>query len=497
VGLNKTNDKMNRIIKKLLLTPVFLICCLLCTAQQKEVYKVKVNVLYELAKPGDTLVLRFSPHILMGSQQIKIVDRNGACTFDLAQPYSFGMISIEKYKPHPSWKNDSRMVLYNLYWEKDDDITIRIQDSKKINDYASKTTFSGKGAEKYRLQYELRAAMKNLNRAYPVVQTYNDPMTDTIFYNRPVMDSLYALLEQHTEKLSPFMYQVLKADIHFSSYLPFSEQLQNVHLNSYQTRDQLTKQRLVRQVYNACKFEGFTIPDSAMAHAYNFQKMVRSIFYSNACLKFGKPTVKELIEETNAHLNGISKQSALLASIIYLGLDTHKNSDILLDSDIKYAPFNLLLHQYLSKRSKKVYNYRFLDTTGRDIDLAQYKGKFLLIDFWFSGCGGCAVYYQQTLKLIEEEFKGNKRLAIISISSDKQFEKWKKSIPMDLYTNSYAINLNAGPIGNNHKFYQDFGIFKNPLIILVDPDGNIIEFDTENIRTTKELLSATLKKYIQ
>ncbi|MOA40901.1 hypothetical protein D3C78_1628180 [compost metagenome] len=68
---------------------------------------------------------------------------------------------------------------------------------------------------------------------------------------------------------------------------------------------------------------------------------------------------------------------------------------------------------------------------------------------------------------------------------------------MDLYTNSYAINLNAGPIGNNHKFYQDFGIFKNPLIILVDPDGNIIEFDTENIRTTKELLSATLKKYIQ
>ena len=61
------------------------------------------------------------------------------------------------------------------------------------------------------------------------------------------------------------------------------------------------------------------------------------------------------------------------------------------------------------------------DLDGKVHHLADFKGKYMLLDFWSSGCGPCIMALPE-MKEIQEQYKD--RLTIISLSSDTQ-NRWK------------------------------------------------------------------------
>ncbi|MGJ1435672.1 TlpA family protein disulfide reductase [Sphingobacterium siyangense] len=458
---------------------------------EHQKYKVNIKVNYPLNKPGDSLTMFFYPHESVRLQQIAVVDKNGFCSFDLEQEYPFGFFTIDKFKVHKH--NDNRGLVYQVYWEKGDNIFIHIKDNPTINDYETGTVFSGQGAEKYTLQYKLR---KELNSIYEEVQTKNLISTDSLKYIEQLEARLTKVLNASKNRIAPFIYDVIKTDILMTRYESKIENLTYFKLE-YAKGSKIRRMQLTDSIHKMfTTIKQFPVSAEGMAASKVFQKSIGGLYFATALLNNNPPDLTASLDNLDAYFPGIQKESILISFLQKAGFTKDQKELYRIKKTESTFPYNRLFDRFLQLNDRNVLGYTFLDTLGNKVDLRKYAGKYLLIDFWYIGCGGCGVYYLNTLSKIEEEFKNDDRFAVVSISSDPNFNKWKKSIPLNRYTNEQVINLNTGPAGFRHKFAEEIGINIYPFVLLVDPKGNIIEYNTNSIRTTTELLRKTLNKYL-
>ncbi|MCK7560011.1 TlpA family protein disulfide reductase [Chitinophaga sedimenti] len=107
------------------------------------------------------------------------------------------------------------------------------------------------------------------------------------------------------------------------------------------------------------------------------------------------------------------------------------------------------------------------DLAGKKHQLADFKGKYLLIDFWSIGCGPCIAAMPE-LKKLHESAPAN--LAVISLSLDQSEETWKAAtahVKMD-WTNLSDGKGMAGLAAN-------YGVTGIPHYIIISPEGVLLE----------------------
>jgi len=108
------------------------------------------------------------------------------------------------------------------------------------------------------------------------------------------------------------------------------------------------------------------------------------------------------------------------------------------------------------------------DASGKNVSLASYKGKYLLVDFWASWCGPCRAENPNVVR-VHDEFKG-KNFAILGISLDKEKGAWEKAIQEDKLTWTHVSDLKFW----NSKAVEVFKFDGIPFNVLIDPQGNVI-----------------------
>lgn len=112
---------------------------------------------------------------------------------------------------------------------------------------------------------------------------------------------------------------------------------------------------------------------------------------------------------------------------------------------------------------------------GQPIQLSQFKGKYLLLDFWGSWCAPCRASNPH-LKELYAKYK-DKGFEILGIACEKlpnltdAVNSWKKAVTADGITWPQVIN-NEEPMKTN--LIQLYGIDGYPTKILIDNNGNII-----------------------
>ena len=106
---------------------------------------------------------------------------------------------------------------------------------------------------------------------------------------------------------------------------------------------------------------------------------------------------------------------------------------------------------------------------GKDMNLSDFRGEYVLVDFWASWCGPCRKENPNVVKLYQKYRKKN--FTVFSVSLDQDGTKWKQAIQKD---NLIWPNHVSDLMGWNSSVVPLFNIQGIPYTILVNPEGKII-----------------------
>ena len=117
---------------------------------------------------------------------------------------------------------------------------------------------------------------------------------------------------------------------------------------------------------------------------------------------------------------------------------------------------------------KPALNFTQQNVEGKPVQLSDYKGRYVLLEFWASWCGPCRA---ENPNLVQQyKLYKDKGFDVLGVSLDKDKSLWQKAIEKDGLPWTHVSDLN----GWNNEVAQLYGIRAVPASFLIDPQGVII-----------------------
>jgi peroxiredoxin len=117
--------------------------------------------------------------------------------------------------------------------------------------------------------------------------------------------------------------------------------------------------------------------------------------------------------------------------------------------------------------------FTLIDAHGERIDLSDFRGKVVLLDFWATWCGGCKLEIPWYMEF-DKKLRGQ-GLAVIGVSMDE--EGWKVVRPflarkIDTETGGNTAMKYPVVIGND-ALAKEYNLTSMPMTLLIDREGRI------------------------
>jgi peroxiredoxin len=180
------------------------------------------------------------------------------------------------------------------------------------------------------------------------------------------------------------------------------------------------------------------------------------------------------------YINTDPGQFSNLVALSSLDKKRHKNTFQKVDSAliIKYNGnedvinfHNRIEELYSNSIGEPAHNFELMDIDNKIVKLSDYKGKYVLIDFWATWCRPCIAEIPN-LKKIKTDF-GDANFEIISICIDRDnqatIDSWKR-INEKFQTNWIQL-FDANGEGTS----KQYKIEHYPTLMIIDPNGNILD----------------------
>lgn len=350
-------------------------------------------------------------------------------------------------------------------------------------------SFTGKGALKYqyrRERYEARDSLQNnWYDTEPVAQKEVRSFSD--MYHRSysqlafVRDRQLTGLEKVRAKLPGEQYQLLKTDILAQcNYLFLADMASSYFPEQVKEADrEIFKKFYTDTVLNKIRDD---IPQAMLA---------RSAFYPEALINKERFENK-LYDQKSIYLrlkrNYTGQLRArLLTNYLIDNLNRSGVGPMIADALPilnNAGDVQLLTTAQANSKIGTHLDFSLSDVNGKVVNLSDFKGKVVFLDFWFYGCGGCISFYQEQLSKIEELYKNNRDMVFLTISTDSSKNMWLKALGTRQYTSANAVNLTVGSAGISHPLISKLNILAYPALFVIDRRGNIVCNNSEYLRTS-------------
>jgi len=111
------------------------------------------------------------------------------------------------------------------------------------------------------------------------------------------------------------------------------------------------------------------------------------------------------------------------------------------------------------------------DASGKQVKLSDFRGKYVLVDFWASWCGPCRQENPNVVKAYNQYKDKGKGFTVFSVSLDDDKDRWMKAIAADgLVWPNHVSDLKKW----NNAAAAAYGVQSIPASFLLDPNGKII-----------------------
>lgn len=128
-----------------------------------------------------------------------------------------------------------------------------------------------------------------------------------------------------------------------------------------------------------------------------------------------------------------------------------------------------------------------LTPEGVELSLSDFRGKYVFIDFWASWCAPCRreiPYLKEALAYSDN----SDRFVVLSYSIDSKRPDWVNCIEKNQLVHKNWIHISTLK-GWNSDGIKLFSVKGVPFTVLIDPDGNVVEFGLRGEEMVKKLKS--------
>jgi hypothetical protein len=189
-------------------------------------------------------------------------------------------------------------------------------------------------------------------------------------------------------------------------------------------------------------------------------------------------TVYFLRNQTAGNLNPIVNRDDLIENAYYLVVK-NENCRVILQSLLK------------EKIGDRAFMFHLTGINGKEYQMSDFIGRVVFMDFWFTGCDGCSSYYQNELSNAERYFEDDSSVLFLSISIDRDRDKWLKSVNENTYSSPTAknvVNLYTGGRGLSSPIISHYKILAYPRPLVISKDGRIFEKNQVDLRDREKLI---------
>ncbi len=344
----------------------------------------------------------------------------------------------------------------------------------------NEVSFKGPGAALMKCQYELYQSGYITSYA----RAENGGYYDSAAKIKQQLDSLYfkqlIVLKHYRSEIGEFPYSILKSDFDadrnvYFMYLDFNS---SDDKSAQRNKDIL---RFYIEHYLFKERDTSDLPAKAKSRSYGEYLLKKSINDTQLSMLASSKKVRlsfdQICEKINEEFAGMVREKLLTACFLDY-FQKKEVPDLYLDRAIesmRITEYRNILLNIKSTRGvgKPAFNFSLPDSSGKIYTQEMLKGKVVILDFWFTGCHGCASLTKKMMP-VYQHFKDNPNLLFVSISIDKKLDVFRKSLKNGGYSHPGNLDLYTGGNGTEDPVVKYYNVISYPTVIIVGTDSKIL-----------------------
>jgi len=199
---------------------------------------------------------------------------------------------------------------------------------------------------------------------------------------------------------------------------------------------------------------------------------------------------KQYVKELEQFIKD-GKSTSEIKDVLKRAYVKDKKSDAGFDNYItalqKEATIKMLEDLRKSMLNEKAPVFALIDLDGKKIDLAELKGKVVIVDFWATWCGPCKASFPGMQKMVSK-YKEDPNVKFVFIDTWERGDEKPKNASDFIVSNKYTFHV---LMDNDDKVVAEFKVEGIPTKFVIDKNGIIrfkaIGFDGSDDKLMNEL----------